>query len=224
MAIAFDSSSNGGSSPTAGVLTWTHTTVGANTVMVIYVINGVGGRTNTVTVDAVSATQVVTGKQGVTASDMYLFYIGGLSAGLHTIVFTDSNTVAGDFQAGGSVAYTGAAGGLDISTSSVSGIHASIFTTTLNPVATNAWTVLGSRWEGDTQVADTGTTLRQPGAPNAIYFLGDSNGAVSGSTSMTIHSQQNDSVGTVMLSISPTASGGATAQRNTNLNILGTGQ
>lgn len=153
----------------------------------------------------------------------YIYYLDDPDTGSNNVVISSSG--GGRIKAA-SLSYTGVAGGYDTSTTSsdnspTPGAPPQDFVTSLTAAA-NSWTVLIGENNENTLEADTGSTLRTSGV-NALEGF-DSNGLVSGSTSMTVTVTSGVDVGfwciRGMGSMKESAGGGATAH---NFSLLGVG-
>lgn len=222
MAIAFDTSANGGFA-NASTLTWSHTCTGSNLVLFVHVcgdtvgtdptgVNVTGVTYNTVAM-ALIAKVVATGDRWI-----YLFALIAPATGAHNIVTSGSSA----FTAGLSASYTGVSqSGLPdaFATNTATGVGSGVaFTCTVTTIADNCWTVLATKNGVSTSTAGTGTTIRWDGGPATACAISDSNGAVTppGAQSMSISTSGSGNWAGIIASFAPVT----TARR---LGLLGVG-
>lgn len=191
MAIALDSN-QAGVSGAASPATWSHTCTGTNLVLFVAITTD---NTNTDVVTAVTYNgvamirlQVQLGRSG---GSEYLYYLVGPATGAHTVSVTTSSHLIYT----NSISYTGAS--QSAYTNSVTSSATSAITETLSGVATGSWTLLCGWFNGGAVSAGTGSTQRQSGVP----FVGDSNGTVSGSVSMSWNGNSGQVGNAIMVEI-----------------------
>lgn len=151
-AIAYDTSTAGGTITATSPKTWTHTTSGDDRFLVVAVNQTGAGNITGVTYGGVSMTRA-SNEQAVTeAYVISMWYLKNPASG--------SNTVSVSFTAGStngaSSSYTGVLGGYDTSANGLDGT--SPITGTLTTV-NQAWMVMVTTDDGSNPSAGTGTTL-----------------------------------------------------------------
>lgn len=209
MAIAFDAAS--ARQDTAGVSTsFAFTTSGADRILFV----GVWVGTNTdiitgVTYNGVAMTLVAT-IQSTVNSRAYLWALANPASGSNTVSVPRTDSV-GSAQVR-AISYTGAfqSSTVDNSTT-VNTTSGTTETLTLTPVATNCWAVAFFRQDvTNTPTAGAGTTLRGLSG-DGLSICGDSNGVISGSTSLILNAGGTITQGpAVMASFAPSGAVAAT--------------
>ncbi len=219
-AIAFDTTATAGTvdQPTNASLTWTFTNTGATDYINICTWDTNPWTTSkmTATVNGVAATLVATGTTNSPTNDQLVVFSFAATQTAQQIV-ASSNAGAVDTLIGANASSYSGVSKTGASSTAVSTALTS--TTTSLGVGTNSWTTLCTRWSGNAVVAGAGSTKREPtGASNEAYLF-DSNGAVSGNTSMTITQAGGAStVGTVIVELVATVA--AVAAKALNQTIL----
>ena len=198
MAIAYDTSADGGEVNPGTSLSWSHTCTGSQRLLVVACRGGLGegDRITGVTYNSVSMTQVGTAIRPGDENVVSLYYLLNPNTGTNTVEIT----LTSGYMEGESASYTGVKQ-LDQPDSSNTGIqenNASI-TVSTTTVADNSW-VIGSFFGGIGEpTAGSGTTERE----DLTY---DNNAAKTpaGSVSLTVQGGDGGSDwATVMASFAP---------------------
>lgn len=188
MAIALDTSVDGGIVAGVNTLSYTHTCTGSQLILFVGVRKFAGDVTG-VTYNNVAMTQITT-KQDAGTGFIYLFYIINPTTGANTIKVSATGT--GTIRAM-SASYTGASqSGQPDNFSTAAGNFSS---NTLNgasvtTIADNCWTIMFSYSSGTgaAVVGDATTNVLQQASTTLTDALSDSNGVVhpAGSRTMTV--------------------------------------
>jgi hypothetical protein len=200
MAIAFDTSTDGGLSVAVTSKTFSHTCTGTNLALIVSFFGEASDNVTGVTYNGVAMTRMGFIDPG--GGDRFEFMYGLLNpaTGANNVVISFSSSSATYAQ---SSSYTGVKQtGLPDNVTTQANASASSSTTTLTPVASGCWLVMGSRTGGITVTAGAGTTMRQTTAANG-QNLCDSNGTVSGSSSLVQNYSPSSTSGCVMISMAP---------------------
>ena len=207
MAVAFDTSTDGGLTIASNTLTWSHTCSGANRVLYVGCFGGglTGGDQGDdsitgVTYNGVSMTLV--GKTINTGDRyVYLWELVNPASGANDIVISSTLTVI----AGVASSYTGCT--THESATTYTDIGTSI-TVLLLSVAANSWTVMVTKNDVGTASAGTGTTTRQSTATGLAIF--DSNGPLAPGNQSLQATIGSSALWAAVMAIIPPASGGST--------------
>lgn len=213
MAIAFDTSTDGGqtgSTPTSK--TYAHVT-GSLTDGALYVsvhtlgTNGDTASQPSLTYNSVSMTfgdAIANGSSGKT----WIFYLASPSSGSNNVVITQGATKA-EFVSSEAASYQGVDSANMFVDSDTAAVNATTITTTITPSGSDYWFGVSGSSQRDLTVNGGTYTARQPGtAGNRIY--GDSNGTISGSTSaVTDISAGGNVTNQIMWSFAPAGGGGS---------------
>lgn len=209
MAIAFDSYSEGAAA--GSVCTVSHTCAGSNLILIVSARASPSTNTVTgVTYNGVAMTQIAT--ITVDANDKeYLFYLLNPSTGTHDIVATQtgSNSVVT------AASYTGAKQSGQPDNSGTNSGSGTTMTQTLTPVASNCWMVTFFDSTVSVVTQSTNTTLRGGSPSTFSKTLGDTNGTISGATSMSA-THSSGAWGTVGVTIAPAVASGPTTVKILN--------
>jgi len=215
MAIAFDNSTLGpGSGAAQSSLSWSHTTGSGSNRVLIVALNVGEVSSDPITGVTYNGVAMTRG-----ASDYYwtgpmnwlsIWYLVNPPSGTYTVVASCSSAY---YMVGGSASYSGVAQtGFPDNSANHAQAGATTNTVSLTTGASNCWTAaVFADYSGTAMSAGSGTTLRQYQVASAGHFgfaLTDSNGAVSGSTSLAVTSSDsgNGSAG-LMVSFAPVAGG-----------------
>lgn len=217
MAIALDTSTDGGLVNPATSITYAHTCTGSN---LILFVSAFGDVTNDVVTGATynGVSMSLVGKALPTgAADrwVYLWVLVNPATGTHNVVVSASASIAIDSDA---VSYTGAKQSGQPDASNTGANNQNSITISVTTVADNCWLVGGFRASTTGATPGTGTTQRQG---SSGLYTADSNGAKTpaGSYSL-IYNNGNSNFAGVVASIAP-ATGTTTTYRR--LALLGAG-
>jgi len=202
VAIARDTSVNGGLVNPNTSLTWSHTCTGTNLILFV----GVFGDSATDSISGVKyagVSMTLINKVKATGDRWcYLFVLVGPSTGVNNVVVSASASIAID---GASASYTGAkqTGQPDSSNTGTNNLTSITVSTTV--VAANCWLFAVFRANVTTGSAGTGSNQLQ--ASNGLY-IADSNGTVAtGSRSMSYSNTGGSAWAAVIASFSPSTGG-----------------
>lgn len=203
-AIALDNSTNATSGGTT-VFTASFTVSGSNLILVVTTSDQANSSTNTtgVTANSVATTLIDTCGIGTGSFSVKLWGLlaptTGVITGTRSSAVDNFDLCAASYSG---VSQSTAIGSLTkTSLNGGAGNQQTNFTLTLT-AGTNSWTAMGSYISAANKgTAGTGTTQRQ--AAGNIGKLWDSNGAVSGSTSLNVNTDASYFTGAVMISFDP---------------------
>jgi len=205
MAIAFDNSTQGPQASSPGTQTYSHTCTGSNLILYVHVYTNPdnSNKVSGVTYNGVSMTLVNISGGLLGAGTAYLYRLVGPATGANNVVVTYSGATFGVSVA---TSYTGAkqSGGVFVSNTNTG---ASTDTVTLTPNSANNWIVMAVASSNAAPTAGGAAFLRQVGSNVAITAF-DTNGAVTGSTSMTANASPGN-MGAVAESFEPVVSASA---------------
>ncbi len=202
--IAFDSSSSGSASATN--VTVSHTTTGANRILLvgIWIQDSGTDKISSVTYNGTNLNQVAKVINGATEST-YLYALTNPTLGTHDIIVTKTGS---DLMQVGAVSYTGVDQVNAINnTNTNSQTNVSGLTTNVSNGVNDSWTVLQTK-HGGAASAGTGSYLRLDQSGNGQHSFYDSNGPKSsGSVSMqTTINSGNDNIAHIIVALSPATS------------------
>lgn len=228
MAIAFDAAVDGSLVNPGTSLTWAHTTTGSDRILFVGVFgdnkagDATGNKITGVTYNGVALTEIgrILEENGDQTSDrwVYLWALGNPASGANNVVVSASASIV---IAGQSVSYTGASstGIPDASQTNHVVAPNTTFGVTLTPVASNCWGVKVSKNTFGTPSAGASTTARVTNSNGMGMF--DSNGTISGATTLTTTTVSNAGFGGVMASFKPPGAGGGSVRKSTSLGLMG---
>lgn len=177
MAIAVDTTTDGGFNGSTTTLTWSHTTAGSDRVLLVAVQTTSGDLVTGATYNTVAMTQINKAVAPSSTTNIYLFYLIAPTTGAHDVVVTASATSA---LAGLSASYTGCdqASQPDSQTTATAANPATSLTASTTVVASNCWLV--SVFVNTASFAAAGTNTTERIEHSAVGFgIYDSNGTVS---------------------------------------------
>lgn len=183
---------------------------GSNVIFFVGVVGDTTDNQPTVTYNSVPMTFIAKDVAKAGERYIYLYYLVNPASGSNTIASSGS-TVSVLFMA----SYTGAKQSSQPDNSTHGNSTGGSITLNLTPVATGCWAVSIDGNELGTRTAGAGVTVRTTNGS-----LGDSNGIISGSTSMTwTDGGSGGTMSGVMASFAPVDSGGGLSTYKTLLGV-----
>lgn len=168
MAIAFDNSTNGGSSGSGTSHTFSHTCSGSDRILFVYVrMAGTTDRVTAITYNGVSMTKI-DAQFGINNTGTTLYYLIAPATGSNTVAITKEDSATSALA----VSYTGAKqSGVPDAKSKGESASTTGLTGNITTVADNCWGVMAvTTGAGNTQ-AGTGSHLRQQGDNTGVIFF-----------------------------------------------------
>ncbi len=218
MAIALDTSVDGGLVNPGTSITWAHTCSGINRILFVTAFGNIGTDVITGATYGGVAMSLVNKIQCPTDRWVYLFSLINPLTGANNVVVSASGSIA---IAGQSASYTGVkqTGQPDANNTGTAVKPATSITVSVTTGANNDWTVFGGKNDVlGAMTAGTGSTVRQ--AANGLGLF-DSNGAITpaGSYSMTVNTGATPAdFGMVIASFAPDV--GTTSNSTTHRNYI----
>ena len=208
MAIAFDTSTDGGVVNPASSLTYSHTCTGSNRFLLVFAFGALASDGITgATYGGVAMTEVSAGFQLTGDRKVFCWYLVNPASGANNVVVSASGSqVIGSFA----MSYTGAkqSGQPDASNTGESPASTS-FSLSVTTIADNCWTVLLTRTDGTNNTAGTDTTERLDSANGFAGFDRNADITPPGSSTLATSSSNQSPYGGWIVSIAPATAGGA---------------
>lgn len=214
MAIALDTSTDGGFVNTGTSLTFSHTCSGSDRVLFVAAFGDTADLVTGATYNSVAMTLVGKDIVGIDRY-VYLYVLFNPASGANNVVISASSSIV---IQGLAVSYTGAdqSGSVDSSAHSNNPSTSLVQSTTV--VAANSWTVAAFRTNATTATAGTGSTERKK---YGGLYLADSNGPLAaGSRSMTYDNSVGNGWSGVIASFAPATGGGGSTPGDGSAIIL----
>lgn len=188
MAIAIDNAT-GKENTVANPVTFSHTCTGSDLILLVGIddVKTAGADNVTgVTYNGVAMTKIATQTHAgdAEAGTKTLWYLAAPATGSNTVSISNNNTPTIRAAA---VSYTGCkqTGIPDNSTSSDETSTSTSYALTLTPSASNCWMVMWMADNSNTPSAGSGTYARKVSGSGSSWGFFDSNGTVSGATTLT---------------------------------------
>lgn len=214
MAIALDTSTDGGIVNPGTSLTYSHACSGSDRVLFV---TAFGDTSDAITgATYAGAAMTLVGKDVVGIDRwVYLFVKFNPASGANNVVVSASSSIAIQSHA---VSYTGADQGGTVDSSAHANNPATTLVLSTTVVAANSWTIAVFRTNSSSATAGTGSTQRQ--AANGLYTA-DSNGPLAaGSRSMTYDNSGANGFSGVIASFAPATGGGGGGSRRVWVGLI----